>query len=1217
MNYLLPRSNFLLLAIFMITSISLYASDIEVNMTSETKLSLITNDYNSLIVKNDISVIHSFKVRTEKGIFIQLQLPGYSYSEEIGSPKLPILRKLIEIPENAIPEVRISYSDVKTIDLDELGISEQIFPAQVYADKDGSLPDFEINQKVYNSNNYVNSEIAGVEILGHMRGLRIGRLDILPIDYNPYTNTIRVYENLEVEIIFTGADVQTTLTEKMKNNAPYFKSIGRNILNYKSVADNSRDTITKYPIKYVIVSDPMFESQLQPFIEWKTKKGFTVVEAYTDDPNVGNTTTSIKAYLEGLYNAGTNDDPAPSFILFVGDVQQVPAFSGTTGGHVTDLPYCEYTSDFFPEVYWGRFSAQNTADLQPQIDKTLQYEQYLMPDPSYLNEVVMVAGMDGTYAQNWGNGQINYGTINYFNAAHGITSHTYLYPQSGSQSAAIIQNVSDGVSFGNYTAHCNQNGWGSPSFTVGDVAGLQNQDEYCLLIGNCCLSNAFDSGECFGEALLRAENKGAIGYIGGTNNTQWDPDYYWGVGVGAISENPPPYEETTLGTYDRLFHDHGEIWEDWYTTQYQMAFAGNLAVTEGSPGSANYYWEIYCVMGDPSLEAYLSEPPAAVVTYDPLMPLGVTSFTVNTEPYSYVAISMNGVLHGAVLADATGLAIVPLDPFTVPGTADLVSTKQNFQPHIGTVLVNNPDGPYVMLSDVVVVDTAGDGDGLVDYGESIDLNVELENLGNEDANNVDATLSTADQYITITKDYDQWGTIVSQATSMLEGAFAFDVADYVPDQHFVDFDLEITGDSKDVWNSSFTITIHAPDLVTGNVVVDDSQSGNGNGMLDPGETADIIITVDNAGHSEAIDANSTLVSASPEITINTASVSSGNIPEGGSVNVVFNVSVSSSTPSGTAINFEFDMIAELYTAEKDFFLVVGQIPVLIVDLDGNTNSADQLDLCCTNLNVGSEYVTSIPDDLTKYASVFVCLGIYSDNHVLTNGEGQDLADYLDNGGNVYMEGGDTWFYDDPTPVHSYFNISGLDDGSDDLGTILGQNGTFTEGMSYSYAGDNSWIDHIAAIAPAFDIFKNQSPQYTNAIAFDAGGYKTIGTSFEFGGLTDGQNTKDELMIEYLEFFEVGGYVGIEDATPADLGINIYPNPANDILHYNISVPGKENVNAGIYNATGQKIMDVASNFSVNVNHQGNINLTKLSPGIYYFIVKTDTQQKSHKLVIIK
>jgi len=77
--------------------------------------------------------------------------------------------------------------------------------------------------------------------------------------------------------------------------------------------------------------------------------------------------------------------------------------------------------------------------------------------------------------RDWANGQINYGTENYFNASQGILSHTYLYPESGSHDADIIQNVSDGVTFGNYTAHGSEQGWADPSFSISDIATLQNQ----------------------------------------------------------------------------------------------------------------------------------------------------------------------------------------------------------------------------------------------------------------------------------------------------------------------------------------------------------------------------------------------------------------------------------------------------------------------------------------------------------------------------------------------------------------------------------------------------------------------------------------------------------------------------------------------------------------------------------------------------------------------
>ena len=55
------------------------------------------------------------------------------------------------------------------------------------------------------------------------------------------------------------------------------------------------------------------------------------------------------------------------------------------------------------------------------------------------------------------------------------------------------------------------------------------------------------------------------------------------------------------------------------------------------------------------------------------------------------------------------------------------------------------------------------------------------------------------------------------------------------------------------------------------------------------------------------------------------------------------------------------------------------------------------------------------------------------------------------------------------------------DGTSDLGNILGQAGTLAEGMTFTYSGDNSWIDHLTNIAPAQLIFKNQSPDYGCAV----------------------------------------------------------------------------------------------------------------------------------------
>ena len=149
-----------------------------------------------------------------------------------------------------------------------------------------------------------------------------------------------------------------------------------------------------------------------------------------------------------------------------------------------------------------------------------------------------------------------------------------LLSDQSAASAAIISDISDGVSFANYTAHCGSSGWSDPSFEVSDISSLQNYDKFGVLIGNCCQSNKFDVAECFGEGILRASNKGAVAYIGGSNNTYWDEDYWWAVGNGTT---PPPtnpsYTQTGLGIYDCLMHENGEQESDWFTnnrTKFHM-----------------------------------------------------------------------------------------------------------------------------------------------------------------------------------------------------------------------------------------------------------------------------------------------------------------------------------------------------------------------------------------------------------------------------------------------------------------------------------------------------------------------------------------------------------------------------------------------------------------------------------------------------------------------
>ncbi|MCD4730136.1 MAG: T9SS type A sorting domain-containing protein [Bacteroidales bacterium] len=919
----------LLLVTFIIIATYAFGGHIVVTENGSNSLTLKENSYALLTLNNQVSDIRFVRVKTNEGIFTLLNVKEYGYRLNVGEPKLPVIKKLIEVPIGATFEIKILSKTTKEINLSDFDISDFVIPAQPPLSKSIDNPEdieFIYNKAAYQVNDYVGSELVNVVDLGVMRGVRLARVEISPILYNPVQNKLKVFDNIEVQIEFKGGNKAATIQQKENYFSPFFQSIYKQVFNYKPL--NPEQLIMDEPVTYVIVSDPMFEAALQPFIEWKTQKGFHVIEAYTDDPAVGNTTTSIKNYLQDLF-----DNPAPgvnpqSFVLFVGDVAQIPAFNGTPPyNHVTDLSYCTYdgAGDIYPEAFSGRFSAANLTQLQPQIDKTLEYEQYLMPDPSFLDEVLLVVGQDEAHEDTWGNGQMNYGAQYYFNAAHGLNLHLFLQdPPMGNNGVhdSIIANMNNGISFGNYSAHCSSMGWADPGFTIGDIGSLTNAHKYPLLVGNCCSSVAFDV-TCFGEEILRAVDKGALGYIGGSNSTYWDEDYWWGVGYEPISANPV-YNPDHLGAYDRLFHDTGEPLEEWYVTQGQMSAGGNLAVTQSGSGMEVYYWEIYHLMGDPSLMIYFGQPPETTANYQGLMPLASTSFTVNTDPYGYVAISKDGVLHGCAIADETGLAEVTMFlPITEPGEADVIITGQNLKPYMGTVTVASPTGAYVLFNELQIDDSNGNNNGLVDFSEYIMLDITLENLGSQTATNVVATLSTTDDNVVINSDTHNWPDILSGGILIEVGAFAFTVNELVPDQHIVQLDMEIT-DGTDTWNSSFNITLNSPVLAVLSYTIDDS-NGNSNGRLDPGETANIIVPNLNDGGCDALNTLATAVAAGSLITINNATFDLETIASGEIKNAVFNVTVDASAQIGDIVNVSYTVESDPYSANEMLMMNIGLV----------------------------------------------------------------------------------------------------------------------------------------------------------------------------------------------------------------------------------------------------------------------------------------------------
>jgi hypothetical protein len=206
-------------------------------------------------------------------------------------------------------------------------------------------------------------------------------------------------------------------------------------------------------------------------------------------------------------------------------------------------------------------------------------------------------------------------------------------------------------------------------------------------------------------------------------------------------------------------------------------------------------------------------------------------------------------LHGAALVGPTGIVDLPIVPVVSSGLVDIVVTKPQYIPYMVQIPASALEGPYIALESYDINDVSGNNNGLADYGESIGLHVTLKNVGADPSGQVFATLTGTDPYVTLTGPAVQnFGIIINGGTATINNAYSFNIADNAPDQYTATFTLDMD-DGNGPWTSSLQIIIQAPALQFGNLVINDNIGGNGNGRLDPGETAEIIVEVLNEGHS--------------------------------------------------------------------------------------------------------------------------------------------------------------------------------------------------------------------------------------------------------------------------------------------------------------------------------------------------------------------------------
>ncbi len=864
------------------------------------KIKLVMSDIESSVIHYKFGGFYKNKVQTPKGEAYYISLPKATAILKKGAPDLPKFTASVIIPDLARMKteiISVSFKEFKNI---EIAPSKGILTRDI----DPETVPYTYGTE-YETNAFfpeINTDLRDPYIIRDYRGQTI---IVYPFQYNPVTKTLKVFYDIKVRISKVDDNGKNQLIRKKpleKVNREFTKLYSRHFIN----AGASRYTPVDENGDMLIISYGSFMDEMESFIDWKIQTGMPV--EIVDVAEIGNDASSIKSYIRNYYNE--ND---LAFVLLVGDAAQVtPSYSSGDSDN-------EYTylvgDDHYPDLFIGRFSAEDEDHVNTQVNRSIKYEKDPYVDEDWFTTGIGIASSQGTGDDN----EYDYEHIRNINSDLLDFTYTYCHElfdgsqggedASGNPTPSMVADaINDGSSIINYCGHGSTSSWSTSGFSISDVNNLTNTGMLPFIWSVACVNGNFVGGTCFAEAWLRAEDNGeptgAIATLMSTINQSWSPP---------------------MCGQDEMVDILVESYSDNIKRKFaSLSMNGCMQMNDEYGSQGEEMTDTWTVFGDPSVMVRTDLPEELEATYSSVTFIGTDEFTVYCDVEgALVCLTLEGEILDTEFVEG-GKATLEFEKLEDYGTITITITAFNYIPEIGEIEIISPEGPYCIYHSYDINDNNGNGNGCLDYNENVFLSLTLENLGNSAGLNVETTINTLNNYITINDNSDTFDSIPSKDTATAKDGYEMSTADYVPDMTEAFFTVKASN-SDTTWESNFVINIHAPVIHIKSLTIIDTVHGNGNGVFDPGETVDIKIENSNTGHCAAFDPYATLTSSSPYLTFENTEDSVANIPVLGSKYAYFTITADSATPQGELVNFQYDLSFAGYNYSKNYQVEIGML----------------------------------------------------------------------------------------------------------------------------------------------------------------------------------------------------------------------------------------------------------------------------------------------------
>ena len=919
--------------------------------------------------------LNSYKLNEDKNGKFSISANNMTPVLTLGAPDLPKFSQSIIVSylyEMKCEIISSKYTEINNID---------IIPSK------GALKQSEKNKigtveyrKEYLKNTFY--PFAAVELKEPyiLRDFRAQVVQFFPFSYNPLTKVLRIYSDITVKISTTekqGKNILKNTGNFTEIDSEFDKIYKRLFLNY---SNREKYTPVDETGKMVILCCDDFTDEMQDFALWKNQRGLEteIVPVST----VGYTASAIKNFASDQYF-----NHNLKYLLLVGDYQQIYSYTDVSAGSGnSDIYYALVSgSDYYPEFFVGRISAQTAEQVTSQVTKMINYEKYPLQD-DYFGKYLSIADSMTLAGGSPGGDDGEYDWEHLRNIETDLLGFTYtggteLFDgdQGGNDAVGnpIASDVSNAVNSGcgiiNYVGIGGDEWWGTTDFMSNDALNLNNFDKYPFIWSSSKEDGYFAAQDftCLAEGWMQAESNGkpagAVGVFASTVEQYWQP--------------PMDAQDEMI---DILTSADGK------RTYGGITYNGCMHMNDEYADLGYFMTYTWILFGDPSLTVRTQQPVDMLVSHNPVIFSDNTQFSLNCDLDGALAcISHNGIIVGKATVSG-GTADVPISSLAENDTVQLVVTGFNKNPYITDLLVIPPTGSFIIVDDFAI-----NGNKTLNFNETGNIDITLMNAGTSDAVNVTATISTTDANITnIANNNFNFGNITSgNGTSTSSNSYTITMAENVPDQHITEFNTAIYENGTFKRNETLFITANAPKLVLSSFQIDDSQQGNGNGILDPNETANLIFNVKNDGHADITNFNGTLslLGGGSEITINNADFHQDNLNINNITHATFNV-----TAGNLSTNTSFDILFEATAGENNQYTFSDTENIIIsYSPDYCAAGADDVSFeYISNVNIGDiDNSSSIGGTYHDYSDIYTDVNV-GETYTLTvtNGDHDDDDD---------------------------------------------------------------------------------------------------------------------------------------------------------------------------------------------------------------------------------